>query len=506
MEKYYDYVIVGGGPTGLTLALYLSKYQQRVALLEKEDSLGGCHAVKRVDGLFTEHGPRVYLDNYLTFQQLLQEELGTSYQELFTPYHYGNADFAATLFRTLTMREMVVFATALLTLQESDKQRTFASFLEEHRFSEKAQDVLDRIGRLTDGGGIAQYTLFSFLQIVNQNLLYPRVYEPRRPNDVALFSLWRAVLEKRGVAVFLNTEVSEFQVTPHDPAEGETVGAKLEWVSVTPGQGTGSLPMRFYANRFVFAMPPLQIRQLFHKNHLKTGFLEDFDAWATATNYIPYIPVVFHWERRVPVKRAWGYPQTAWGVGYIVMSDYMDFADDRSRTVISSLITMPDAPSDVLRKTANQVGNREELIAEVFRQLKTMLGSDLPDYDTALVSQNTYDGEKWVPLHTAFMTTTHGYLPFRSLLYSNVYNCGVQNGKSEYVFTSMESSVVNALQLVKEMVPKSRNDINIRTPWTFRECLGWGLVLVLMLVWLVVLWQSGGKWGSLGSRSSRHRG
>jgi hypothetical protein len=480
MEKHYDYVIVGGGPTGLTLALYLSKYHHTVAVLEKESSLGGCHSVKRVDGLFTEHGPRVYLENYLTFKRLLQKELHTTYEELFTPYQYGNGDIFGTLLQRMSFREMMILAMAFLGLNDSDKHRTLEDFVIENRFSREAQDILDRIGRLTDGGGIGQYTLFSFLQIVNQNLLYPGIYEPRKPNDVGMFHLWQAELQKRGVDVYLETEIEGLHTAT--PTEGAQT---LQWISLKPhphSPTSPTAPTRVSGNRFIFAMPPVQIRKVFNENHLKTGFHNDFDQWATDTNYIPYIPVVFHWNHRFPIKRAWGYPQTSWGVGYIVMSDYMDFQDVRSKTVISSLVSMVDRPSEALGKTANQISNPAGIIQEVFRQLTSVLGEDLPPYDQAILSQNTYDGEKWVPLHTAFMTTTHGYLPFESSLYSNVYNCGVQNGKSEYVFTSMESSVVNAIELVHRLVPHSKKDLEIRTPVTLRQWLFWIFVLLSCLI------------------------
>ena len=51
------------------------------------------------------------------------------------------------------------------------------------------------------------------------------------------------------------------------------------------------------------------------------------------------------------------------------------------------------------------------------------------------------------------MTTTHGHVPNRSVLYDNLYNCGVQNGNSSYSFTSMESSVANAMHLATELQP-----------------------------------------------------
>jgi flavin-dependent dehydrogenase len=63
--RYYDLVIVGAGPAGLALAHTSSSLYRRILIIDKELEIGGCHRVKRdVDGLFTEHGPRIYLSIY----------------------------------------------------------------------------------------------------------------------------------------------------------------------------------------------------------------------------------------------------------------------------------------------------------------------------------------------------------------------------------------------------------------------------------------------------------
>lgn len=46
----YDYIIVGGGPCGISLSHLLAKTNKKILLLEGENSLGGCHRVDRING------------------------------------------------------------------------------------------------------------------------------------------------------------------------------------------------------------------------------------------------------------------------------------------------------------------------------------------------------------------------------------------------------------------------------------------------------------------------
>jgi phytoene dehydrogenase-like protein len=81
--SYYDLVIVGGGPAGLALAHCCSRLHKKILVIDKEHTIGGCHRVKRVhNGMFTEHGPRIYLSIYLNFFYLLSE-IGIKQDDIF---------------------------------------------------------------------------------------------------------------------------------------------------------------------------------------------------------------------------------------------------------------------------------------------------------------------------------------------------------------------------------------------------------------------------------------
>ena len=109
-DKYYDMVIIGAGPSGLALAQHCAQINKSVIIIDHEDTIGGCHRVRRVltnnEMLFTEHGPRVYSDNYVIFQQLLKE-MGVDFYELFTKYRFNITEIGNTsIFSVLSYSEL----------------------------------------------------------------------------------------------------------------------------------------------------------------------------------------------------------------------------------------------------------------------------------------------------------------------------------------------------------------------------------------------------------------
>jgi hypothetical protein len=457
----YDYIIIGGGPCGLTCALYLSELGRKVMLIERSKTLGGCHRVLRTDdGLFTEHGPRIYSSAYKNVDEILKI-IGTTWDETFTPYNFNFSKIQGKSFDHFSKRELFVLTKeflAFLIFFKENRTESVKQFASRHNFSEDAKDYMDRICRLTDGAGYDRYTVFQFLQLVNQNL-FGKLYQPRNPNDQHLFELWGQKLVKNGVKIVLNTEV--------DNISDNTVSIK---------DGV------FNAKKIILCIPPKPFLSLSKNVYIGSTTLfdiynktVDITSWVDHNSYSIYIPITFHWKTSQALPKVWGFPSNDWGIAFIVISDYMKNVENGYTLVITTCITRVDTKSKMIDKTAMEC-NDDELINETFRQLKTAF-PDLGDFDKAIVYDKMYD--------TAYVSTENNtYVP--SNLAKDVYYVGTQNGNSFYSFSSMESAVTNALFAIRGMediyIHVKDNNYTVRKIfWVVAMCCL--MVIILLIVY-----------------------
>lgn len=451
MNHEYDVVIVGAGPSGLALAQCISHLHKRIAIVEKETTIGGCHAVRRhgVAKLFTEHGPRVYSETYTVFQDLLKD-MGVNFYDLFTPYQFSIGQIGGeTIFSTLSFRELFILGMEFIKLlfkDDNGRHIALSDFLHQNQFSEASHEIIDRICKLTDGGGASKFTLNEFLEIGNQQFVY-KLYQPTKPNDKGFLQIWKQYLENRGVDFYLGASIKQigFDKTKN----------KMETITVRQHK---TLTTTMSAAKFVFAVPPKTLVKIIDKHHLPHNW-GDLHTFARKTAYIEYVSVTLHWNTKLQLKHVYGFPKSEWGIAFVVLSDYMDLSDEKeSQTMISVAVTITNKRSRRNGKTADEC-NEQEIKDEVFAQMQSVFGQQLPRPTHIVVSPEVeHEDGHWVSEDTAFITTPDmGYLPFQNGVLRNMYNVGTHNGKHLYKFTSLESAVSNAVYLSKEMYSELRS-------------------------------------------------
>jgi hypothetical protein len=464
-----DYVIIGGGPTGLTIAYYLNKYGKKCILIDKNNDIGGCHRVNRIDDLFVEHGPRVYSDAYVNFRQLLKE-WNYNFYDLFVKYDFQISNIGGKSIQRLNIREITLFILQFIKLILGNDNSKFISvkeFLDKNNFSDISKDYLDRVCRLTDGAGSDRTSLFQFLQLINQNSFY-NLYQPSKPNDKLLFKIWKEKLIN--VPIYLNTTVSKINISYKD---------NQKYIdSITLKMNNGSFDLK--AKQYIFCIPPKPYYDLVYP---LLNYNENLKLKEVVHNnsYINDIPIIFHWNKKINLNKIWGLSESDWGIAFIVLSNYMNFEDDRSQTVISTCITRIDSISKYTNKTANQTNDKYKLIDEVFRQLKLSY-PDLPSPTYSMLNQGVYRfNNQWIETDTAFVSTKfqqyindNQFISLKDI--NNLNYVGTHNGNSNYYFTTLESAVQNALYFLN----KNLNiKIQIKKPLE--------LIYIIRLVLLIII-------------------
>lgn len=253
----FDYVIVGAGPCGLTLAYIINQYRpgKKILLMDRERALGGCHRVRRTGGdmnLFTEHGPRIYLDNYLLLRQILTE-LGTDFYQEFVRYHQQFAN--AAVIGELGLSEITTFVVAYIkhfVNADTGRKVILDDWMIEKGFSDKIRDLIDRTCRVTDGAGADRYTLWEFLELLNQNALYT-VHQPKLPTDQGFIKKWTDHLYRQP-NITIWTGVTAEKLISSGGEHGSIVGLT--------GKGLDGTPYQVKGNMFLLAVPPKYLIKL----------------------------------------------------------------------------------------------------------------------------------------------------------------------------------------------------------------------------------------------------
>ena len=473
--RYYDLIVVGAGPAGLALAHTSSSIYRRVLIIDKELEIGGCHRVKRnADGMFTEHGPRVYFSFYYNFFNLMNE-IGLKIEDVFVEYKYSFIDIInKKIMPSYNIYEIFMYSLAYLMFVINDdygKDISLYEYLRGYGFSLKVIDIFDRLCRFTDGGNVYTYSLNKMLKMTDNNMLMLQIYQPKSPLDKVLFKTWKKFLSNRGVDFMLGHYITDYDIQNNS----------IEMITLNNGE-------KIRCGKVVFAVPPVAILNIIkYEGQLRNAFgnYYDFERWVDKTRYIDYISITFHFKenQKLPIENGLTF-DTDWGIVLINLSDYMDKIEDGYSTVLSTAISICNVNSKFTYKKANEC-SADELIKETHRQIKEKIFNDLADDYTAIVNPNNYYDtykNKWACNDNAYFNVyTEKYIPFNTSI-NNLYNLGTHNGKSYINYTTIESAVSNAIYLAGELYPEVVSKYTI-----YRGITGKNIIMVIIIIIFALL-------------------
>jgi hypothetical protein len=246
----------------------------------------------------------------------------------------------------------------------------------------------------------------------------------------------------------------------------------------------------------VIAAPPSNLVGILQnsKDNIKNSFgdFSKLQQFSNDTKYIDYICITFHWDKKLDIpKEFYGFPSSDWGLISIVLSEYMDFDESVSKTLISSAISITDIPSKRTGKTANQC-SKDELFDEAWFQLQLSYPTIKEKPTLMILSPSCYydDSSKtWKNEESAFISTSNqGFIDFESKTVPNLYTLGTHNGKQRLHYTVLETAVTNAVELSYILDPKLKNKFHIQSPLTLSFVLK--LILsVFVIIFLILMFK-----------------
>ena len=481
-NRSYDYIIVGGGPCGLSLANCLSSTTRRILILEKDKEIGGAHKVKRVlvngESLFSEHAPRVIINNYFVFQQLLQE-MGVNFYDFYEHYNF-TLMITINMMTKLKMYEILILGIEFLKLTmdlDYGINKKLKDFVMENHFTPETIEIIDRFCILTDGANLEKFTLNEMLQLMNQNFFYS-AYQPKIPNDKGLFRIWREYLEKKQqVKILVNTPVKSLTISDRT----STIRSII----------TENGDEYFATNSIILALPPIYIKEILLNSSSKMiqnsfGNIDEFSKFAENTKYRDYISMTFHWNEKIDFeKEPPTFPFGPWRIISILSSKYTHF--DESRTVISASVTVLNERNERHQKTANECKTRDELVDEVFHEISEHYGGiSLKPKASILYPEVYHDGTSWRNEESGYISTSGKRVNFRSENVRGLYNCGVHNGHGSLRYTTLESAVDNAIVLAKELTKTTTTKFHPMIPYGITDVILFFLIIIIIIIVKIV--------------------
>lgn len=475
MKSKYDLVIVGAGPCGLAMAHCCSHLNMKILVIDREKTIGGCHRVIRKDGLFTEHGPRVYLSSYVnTFRMI--KELGLDFYDVFTAYNHNSYGIVFDILSNISIKELWKLTELYIYFMMDDNYGTdinYLQYLQSNGFSAKMIDIFDRMFRLLDGASLSSYSVNKVMKVIN-TILIVSIYQPKRPLDEGLFNRWKSYLEARNIDFLLDSNITKINY------------ADDKITSIGVGD------TKIHLDKLVLAMPPASIVALLKGNDSLVkncfGNFNGLQEWSNKTEYIDYVSITYHFKEAIDIPNVNGATlDTDWGIISINLSDYMKEFEPGYKKLLSVAITYTEKKSTHNHKTANEC-NIEELYEEVYRQIKASLYPNLPEKHTAVINPNNYyKNGKWYCRDKAYFNTIGTkYLKNYSDTISNIYNAGTHNGRDTSQYTIMESAVVNGMGLSSVLYPALKERYKITRP--ILNLKDYIFILLFVIIMLIILY------------------
>lgn len=424
---YYDTVVVGLGPSGISYGLETAHLERRTLFLEANTSLGGCW---RFDydrnGLYTEHSPKVMFKYYNREANQLIERVGASLRFKDVYASSNTLQLLRAALARIGIRDALKIITFVLLyiFGQHDQNITVHDWCAASALSPKAFEMIRSLSILVSNtpDKIRMAVLVSVLFAVRMLMSIDQLVDPGEWLEGAESSLRKiSQFEIRYGCRVDRLLTHEHKVTHVVTMEGEHVAT----------------------NRVVLCVPLRNLLRIaesspssLHRNWFDS--LESFRRFVEASSYTG-LGFQLHFERpmRYPARWCWSC-EGDWNVIVVDKSHSLGTftKNDRIRTMWSCVVVDLDTKSAFLGRSANECPNLREVFEEAIRQIEEGFGESIGKYLLTTHAKITRGASRWEAWESSF-SDAFGPMPHTGSI-PNLHSLGPHN---ESKIATIESAV-----------------------------------------------------------------
>lgn len=461
MNKY-DYIIIGGGPTGLTLGYILSKNNYKILLIEKESILGGCWKSDYVQNkYFTEHSPRV-LSNGIIYN--LFNNMNYKYKDRIIDT-YGNKYLTTLKIFGFILREFTFFDKLKLLLKviqsifSKGDNMTVCEWAEKNNISNRGKKGLEVLSIIiaNSPNKLLVSELFGSISENNNFLFEFKQFK----DNMEWINIIENKIKEYGGNIMKNVEINKLNYSNKN---------------ITSINFNNNI---FTADNYILSLPPIALNKILSNSNLKNNFIEDMDKWVEDSYYISFgFQIHFKYKPYDILDKGWCYTcMNDYNLIIIPTSKYVEeYTKDKDIVEVWSC-TIVDTSVFIkhIGKTVDEM-TKEEIINDIIKILNLNNNSNneqfIITYSDGLHNKNG----RWYSKDSAFSVGKSGTLNTKGNI-NNLYTVGPHNMRG---ITTINKAIHSAIYFLKNK--------NIDTFRIDKKSINLFYLIFLIFILIIIIW------------------
>ena len=426
------YIIIGSGPTGLSLANTLSNNGYDILVIEKDNQLGGSWNSQWINGKYwSENSPRV-LALFKNTKKFL-DDLGfkdSDYGEVYGNFFETNYKLFLYVLNFFNLNDLKIILKSTFKYRKINEDITLQNWIDNSNLSEKAKKGI-KIASVTISDRPDKTNVNDFFCSFSPIFYFKQFKDPNK---------WHTIIEKN-INVIKNTEVVQI-LEDNKRIKGVKVKNLL----------SGKYD-ELFCDKVILCTQSNGLLNILKNSSdiIKNNWMSfnDMNNWCSNTFYNGF-GFQLHFKEKLKFPNMWCWSCVSeWTVILLPVSNWLNEISKNKdiKTVWSCCIVDLDTKSSKINKTANDCSKKEVLI-ECLKQINNSYKIPKPYKVTTSNGLEKIDN-KWNSKNTGFTRGSNNFLPIKGKL-DNLYalGCFTQNNISSISY--METAILSTVNYLNK--------------------------------------------------------